>query len=133
MVVCVDVLTFFGSEYALYRTSVALSEQITSPAQLRTMLQEEKEWLGIPEKRIYARFGYSPQGIAHAKKLGQDSYEIVLDSGRNRAVFKHELYHIYDGHVEDITNCSSDVEAYFKNFLIYDTQAILYQSLGIRL
>jgi hypothetical protein len=126
---------FCGGHIILNDISELCSESIRDQAHLVGVLQEEKEKLGIPDKKIYARFGETRRVLGHAEKIGEDSYEIILDpvQGRKIANLRHELYHIYDGHVEGMENSSNGIEGLLKRVFVYEPQALVYQVFGIRL
>lgn len=105
------------------------SKKIRNEKQLELALNEEISKLGIKNKKITARFGWSFLGSAHAQKLDDGNYEIVLDEDfRNRSALRHELFHIYRGDTESQIPVSD-----LKFIYLREPRAVLYQTLGIKL
>jgi hypothetical protein len=128
---------FLCFEISLHLGSRWVYEKIEDESQLERVLNEEKEKLGIKDKVIHARFGESVFGEACCEKLKDGSYEVRLDSlGRNRADVRHELYHIWAGHLDKKGFGNFYIgksEVGLEQFFIEEPAAIVYQALGIKL
>ncbi len=108
-----------------------LKEMLQMPTkELSDLLREEAAKLGLNTHIIVVRFGgeYEPSKVT---KFKNGIYEIVL-SGLSilfdnlRSTLRHELYHIYDGHLEG-------KRSFIKYLFIQEPRAVIYQYLGIKL
>lgn len=128
-------LSFCLIKFGLITYSKLVSQTITNQTELEEILKEEESKLGIIDKRISAKFGKANGGNGHCNKLPDGSYNITLQDGKegNRSTLRHELYHIYDGHLEDKKSISNELLKDLKYFFVYEPQAVLYQSLDVRL
>jgi hypothetical protein len=63
--------------------------------------QEQLKLAKSKDRRIiYCGYGPTPWGSAASMKIAEGKYRLILDGKRNRAVIRHELYHIYAGHCD---------------------------------
>jgi hypothetical protein len=103
-----------------------LKNTIENEKELEAMLKEEVSKLELNDKKISAKFGNPLGGIAHAAKLQDGSYEVILGIAK-RTTLQHELYHIYRGDLE----CSSYTK--LKYLFLHEPRALFYEFLGIKL
>jgi hypothetical protein len=116
------------------------SPPIKTESELELRLTEEKQRLGLTDSTIiHAHLSQNKKENSYAKKLAPNEYEINLEpvEGHNIAVLRHELYHIKDGHLDDVKKISDSfggkIEKILKYVYINEPQAILYHMTGIKL
>lgn len=140
----VTMLPFFGaSVYFIGVESLALTSYLTSksitPKELADVVEEERTKVGIDDDvQIIIRRESLPGGIlGYSRKIKENTYELGLDNtaGMRRAVIQHELYHVYDGHCDFISDNQKLplIAVQVVNTLWHEPQAIFYHSLGIKL
>lgn len=100
--------------------------------ELQYALAEEAKELGIADKKIAARFDDTNSLAAYSRKLTDGSYEIILGTIQSRPVLRHELYHIADGHHEDVQS-KEGIEKALMYFFVYEPQAAVYELWGWKL
>lgn len=117
-------LIYFATLLGSDAISAAKSPRLESQQHAEQILKKKMKELGIENKEIKLLWDYRVSG---ARKVGQNQYELAISPlGKRFAVMDHELYHIADGHCDAGKN--------WIKYLFYDEpQAILYQSLGIKL
>ena len=108
------------------------SFSLKTPQELQYALDEEAKELGIADKKIVARFDDANSFAAYSRKLPDGSYKIILGTIRSRPVLRHELYHIADGHHEDVQS-KEGLEKAVGYFFVYEPQAAAYELWGWRL
>ena len=108
------------------------SVQITSQQQLEQLLETEKNKLNC-EKDIIAILDDSINGGGSYRGF-DGKYYIKLggDRGANLSVLKHEIYHIHDGHSDNILSKDPLIHP-FIYYLWNEPQAVIYQIFGIKL
>lgn len=120
---------YFGVESLLNGGSMILSDKIRDEEELEGMLKEEMKKFGLSNKSVSAKFGRAQLGVAHAEKFPDGKYEVVLDRlGRNRSALRHELYHIYSGHLDSKIETIASLPGFLlKRIFVHEPSAILYQ------
>ena len=108
------------------------SSPLKTPQELQYALAEEAKELEIADKKIVARFDDTNSFAAYSRKLPDGSYEIILGNIRSRPILRHELYHIADGHHEDVQS-KEGLEKVVWYFFVYEPQAAAYELCGWRL
>lgn len=129
---------FLGVE-CLALTSYLTSDSIRTQKELEAVVKEERTNIGMNEDiELIIRRDSLPWGIlGYSRKIKENTYELGIDNtaGMRRAVIQHELYHVYDGHCDALSD-NQELPTLVLNFLAdvwYEPQAIFYHSLGIKL
>jgi len=118
---------YFVTLIGLNTLSIFFSEKIKNQEELDKIIIEESKKLRLNKKAIGI---YLPKFEAECKKIG--NHYIVKLGGKmaNRGCVKHELYHIFRGHLE---NQSTKKVENLKYFFKQEPQAIAYDVFGLKL
>ena len=129
-----------GVSYASILLGVSLPQhfgkRINSQEELEKIVAEEAPKLGLDPSNIHSSYGIDKYGN------GISCYSVKLAHGyglhighpffATRGVIRHELYHIADGHCDNMV-----VRSKFKNLLAYllndEPKAIIYGSFKLKL
>ncbi len=110
------------------------SQRIEDQSQLESKLLEERKKLREKIKDdviIHASLdGDEHTSLPHSEKIKDREYKIVLTQQcSDQDTLRHELYHIADGHFEDM-----DRIKYIKNiyYLWFEAQAVIYELTGLK-
>ena len=119
-----SVIIYFAGLYVSQTLSNALSEKITSPQQLETILKEEQQILGNRDNIQAWLSAEETGGISGITKDGQLKIG-VGGSAATRCIVRHELYHIHDRHLGN--------DSTMLYLFLFEPQATIYSITGIKL
>jgi len=109
-----------------------LSPKINSQTQLEEVVEREKKKLD-PLNKFNISAKLSPRKVAVSRSLRNGKYEIEIDENyATESRVKHELYHIIDGHCDDVYMIKSKLGRNLKYLFWYEPQAVIYQSTGLK-
>ena len=112
---------------------------IKNRSELELIINDERIKAGVNENyHIHVIFeDNKPNESASAAKIGKNNYLIRLPKkDSNLSTLRHELYHIADGHCDDvleISKNSNSLKKLLKYLFVYEPQASIYQSTGLKL
>ena len=115
--------------------SIALinSQRITSQSQLEKLLREERKKLSDGNDDFIIEAELVAQDVGSSEKLKNGHYRIKMGGFVAKdSTLRHELYHIFDGHIDDAASTPSKVLRSLKYFFVHEPQAVAYQAFGIR-
>jgi hypothetical protein len=110
----------------------ANAPKIENVEQLREKILDYREILDVDDSAKI-------EGILHAGRngawrLGRKNYLIELNrSDANECSLRHEMYHIADGHLDGAHKITSKIVKKLATWLVYEPQAIIYQTLDLEL
>jgi len=116
------------SRYNFFR-NLYFPEKIYSTDQLAKVVDEEIANIGLQKSGVDLICGFgksSPNTPAFSAKPKENLYILGLDTDRTRTTVKHELYHIFSGHLEN-----QEKVGIFKK-LLREFSAELYATYGIK-
>ncbi|MEK6948764.1 MAG: hypothetical protein AABX34_00985 [Nanoarchaeota archaeon] len=106
-----------------------MSPIIRTESKLERIVEIERKKLGL-DSSVIIKTELITHGKARSGKVGKNKYLIQLGGGlATQEGVQHELYHIYDGHLE---NLSSGPLKTLKYLFWYEPQAALYQVFGLK-
>jgi len=107
-----------------------VSPRIQSQSQLERLLGQE--WDKFDTSRKYnISVKLVKEDTGRSRKLYNGDYEVKIGGDlANESTLRHELYHVFDGHCDDIHNVSPGLPRKFKYLFWYEPQATIYQVTG---
>ena len=133
---CIHICGFI---LGLNNISNKLGKSINNESELEERLQEEKTKLNFDNSiRISAYLSKDDEDYAGSQKIGYNKYRITLSPKYHTvATLRHELYHIYDGHCDNLgkASCSNAerLKKVIKSLYLYEPKAIIYDLTGLKL
>ncbi len=107
------------------------SPKIQSQTQLEQLLNQERKKIE-PNNEFKIRATLTVHDNACSKKIKDNEYEIEMGSSfANETTLRHELYHILDGHFENIPK--SGLNKWITYLFWVEPQATIYQATGLKL
>jgi len=116
-----------------------LSKSLENQSELEIVLEQERKKLDIDDStKIRARISENQDEDANAQRMNSNYYKITLSPKYHTiSTLKHELYHIADGHCDNLGKIPNSragrLKKIFKYLYIYEPQAVLYSMTGIKL
>lgn len=113
-----------------------ISPKITTTTQLEQLISTEREKVN-PTNQSKIEIKLMPKNILYsgkATRLDNGNYIIEASFPYNEATIKHELYHIFRGHCDEIKDASKSLlQKGLKRIFYYEPTAKIYEVIGLQL
>lgn len=107
-------------------------EKITSQEKLEQIIEIERKRID-PNNNFIISGGLVSKNQARSDIVRTNEYKITLGGhGADVSGVRHELYHILDGHFKNIKPGEVNRNL-FKYLFYFEPQAVIYESMGIKL
>lgn len=126
---CLYFAGLIGTEFV----SNNLSPKINSQIELEQLVERERKKIN-PNNNCVVFPILSSENEARSYRMFNGWY--VIDIGGKMAhesSLRHELYHILDGHCDDVLKSKSNFQRELRYLFIYESQAAIYESTGLKL
>lgn len=121
-----------GMAFTQYAVS-SFSDRITSESQLEQVARTEIEELN-PSFDADIDYHLTEHDAACAYKVAEGEYGVVIGGDfAEETTLRHELYHIFDGHVKKMENIEYPPVEMLRYLFYQEPQAIIYATTGIEL
>lgn len=128
----ISVLAYLGTLIGGHLIADINSPKLNSMSKIEAIIKEEKKKFGIkPDLAVTVGLTESDMPSATLNCInGKEQYVIKIGGySQNEAVLRHELYHIFDGH---LGKCPKKKIAYQDYFFWAEPRATFYQLTGLK-